>query len=190
MRNSKERGAAFSAAAFCAAVAVAVAIAAAVHIFTASGIEKNADAAVRASIGLVFDGDFEYEDVTDRCPAEGVESVYRVERGNGGEDSYCVISKAKAYGGDLRLMTGFTCDGVITSVKVLSAGVESPDFGRGAEDKKFLASFGGTPADGEGVEVDAVPGYAADSEAAVRAVNNACAAVRTLLGLNGEVSEQ
>ncbi len=196
MQNNKERGVLYSAVVLLLISGLVACIVAFVNGITAPVIQKNTEESIRQSINLIFDGNAGYEDITAVCQsegklngAEGVASVYRVTSGTGGEDSYCILSKAVGYGGDVELLVGFSCDGVISGVKVLSASGETPGIGQQITEEEFLARFGGLSSNAVGTAIDGISGATVSSTAAVKAVNGACIAINNLLGLNEEAAQ-
>lgn len=167
-----------------------------VNGITSPIIVKNTEKSINQSINLLFEGNGGYEDITKQCEAEGhlngadgVVSVYRVTSGTGGEDMYCVLSKAPGYGDDIEMLVGFGCDGVITCVKVFSAQGETPGIGQNIKNESFLSRFVGLSSAAEGTKIDGVSGATVSSTGAVKAVNSACVAINNLLGFNKEVSQ-
>ncbi len=185
MQKSNERGAFYGIAVTAAITALAVILAVLVNLAASPFIKRNADESVRSTVALVFDGVTGYEDLTEDFGVDGTSALYRVISGTGGEDRYCVIC-----GNDARFIVGFRGDGIITAVRALSADGVQLKAGQTDADKELLAQFGGISADAEGVHIKNVSGATVDASAAVGAVNTACSAVRALLGLDGEASEE
>lgn len=159
-------------------------------------IQKNTEKSINQSINTLFEGNAGHEDITKHCQAEGylegaegVVAVYRVKSGTGGEDGYCVLSKAPGYGDDIEMLVGFSCDGVISGVKVFSASGETPGIGQKIKDDAFLSRFLGLSSNASGTKIDGISGATVSSTGAVKAVNGACIVINNLLGLNEEVAQ-
>lgn len=163
-----------------------------VNSFTAPVIAEQNKEALKQNIEKIFPGSSDYEDVTASLgDTDGVVAVYEVKSVTGGEDNYCVHTSAPGYGGAVELLVGFNCDGQIVGVCVLAADGETPGVGQKIKEQSFLNGFAGLEYDNEGAKVDGVSGATVSSTAAVKAVNNACAAVEKLLATetSEEVSE-
>lgn len=167
-----------------------------VNAVTSPIIQKNTEKTINTSINTLFEGNAGFEDITKHCEAEGylaeaegVVSVYRVTSGTGGEDGYCVLSKAAGYGDDIELLVGFSCDGVISGVKVLSASGETPGIGQKITEEAFLSRFLGLSSNESGTKIDGISGATVSSTGAVKAVNGACIVMNSLLDAGEEVSE-
>ncbi len=88
-----------------------------------------------------------------------------------------LITSAKGYGGDVRIMTGVDPDGVVTGVKTLTLN-ETPGLGMKAQDAVFLKQFIGKTAGialsktgANGNEIRALTGATITSNAVTTAVN-------------------
>ncbi len=190
--KNKERGIVYSTVVLLLISGLVAGIVAVVNVFTAPVIEQNTAENIRQNIDTLFDGNSGFDDITAECDTaslDGIGAVYRVKSGTGGEDSYCMLSTAAGYGGEIELLVGFSCDGVITGVKVLDASGETPGIGQLITEDEFLARFGGLYCNDEGTKIDGVSGATVSSTAAVKAVNSACVMMTRLLG-EGEVSAQ
>lgn len=188
MQKNKERGVLYGAAILLLISCFVACTVAVVNKITAPVIEANTGETVKASIDLLFDGNSGFDDITADCltdgllsEAEAVQSVYRVKSGTGGEDSYCVLSRAAGYGDDIELLVGFSCDGLIVGVRVIEASGETPGIGQRVTEEAFLAQFGGLKYNADGTKIDGVSGATVSSTAVVKAVNAACTVMDAIL---------
>ena len=112
--------------------------------------------------------------------------AYAAKDESGKELGVILITSAKGYGGDVRVMTGITPEGQIARVAVLSCADETPGLGQNATTEDFLAQFNGAEGSvaigrGEG-EADALTGATITSKAVAAAVNEALAIYEQLGG--------
>lgn len=188
MQKNKERGVLYGTAVLLLISCFVACTVALVNAITAPVIEANTTENIKKSIDSMFDGNSGFDDITADCKADGalseaeaVQSVYRVKSGTGGEDSYCVLSRAAGYGDDIELLVGFSCDGLIAGVTVIEASGETPGIGQRVTEEAFLAQFGGLKYNAEGTKIDGVSGATVSSTAVVKAVNAACTVIGRLL---------
>ena len=167
-----------------------------VNYLTAPAIKAAGQQKIKDSIGLVFSDCLDFAEITQECREngfldgiDGIKAVYRVQSGNGGEDGYCVVSVTGGYGGEVEMLSGFTGDGLISGVRVLSADGETPGVGQRIKENRFLWGFGGLKCSAPAA-VDGVSGATVSSSAAVRAVNNACTVMQNILGLSPETADE
>ena len=121
-------------------------------------------------------------------PAEGYtktegKEIYTAEK-NGAVAGYILITTAKGYGGDIKVMTAVDPTGKILAVNILSATDETPGLGQNVTKEDFFSQFknlsgeisvvknGANSADNE---INAVTGATISSKAVTKAVNEALA---------------
>lgn len=192
--NKKTRGAAYCALILLLVSGLIACMVGAVNGIAAPVIERHRQDDLKEKIDLIFPDNAGFEDISAEFSdrgwlegAEGVKAVYRVFSGSGGEDGYCVHGSSYGYGGEVEMLTGFTGDGRITGVRVLSADSETPGLGQRIKEEAFLSGFAGLAYDAEGTKLDGVSGATVSSAAAVKSVNGACVAIGNMLGDETEV---
>ena len=112
--------------------------------------------------------------------AEGVTEAARAANGAG----WVITAQAQGYGGQVPVMVAFGQDGAIRAVEFL-ANDETPGLGQKVRNESFGAQFSGTTS-ANAYEVDAISGATVSSNAAILAVEHACAAYDALAGAEGE----
>ena len=110
---------------------------------------------------------------------EGVTEAARAENGAG----WVITAQAQGYGGMVPVMVAFGEDGTICAVKFL-ANDETPGLGQKVRNESFGAQFAGKTGE-NAYEVDAISGATISSNAAILAVEHACAAYDVLAGAEG-----
>ena len=148
---------------------------------TQARISDRSNAKLDNAIGLAFNGNDGYTEITEECKTEGVTAAYLVKSGTGGEDGICVFSTASSRGCTVKLLTAFSHDGVIASVHLIEAEGTPHNARELIEKSDILAAFGGIPYNTAAVDVKGINGAEGCSIAVVRGVNYACAAVERLL---------
>jgi len=107
--------------------------------------------------------------------------LYQDEGGAGA----ALLVKSKGYGGDVKLLVGFSPEGSITGISVVSHS-ETPGLGTRALTKDYLSVYTGRTGEqaltSEGGEIDGVAGATYTSRAAVRAVTAAASAYEQVKG--------
>ncbi len=157
-----------------------------VYNATKEPIEAAKSAKTKNALAQVLPG-FEGEPRLDSVDVNGVPAVvYTVSKG-GRVAGYAVESVTnKGFGGDIRLMTGFTPEGEIIKIEVLGHN-ETPGLGDKIEGKKssFSVQFQGKTPDKDfrmsvrkdGGDVEAITASTISSRAYIDAVKNAWAAL-------------
>ena len=112
--------------------------------------------------------------------AEGVTEAARAANGAG----WVIPAQAQGYGGQVPVMVAFGKDGAIRAVEFL-ANDETPGLGQKVRNESFGAQFSGKTS-ANAYEVDAISGATVSSNAAILAVEHACAAYDALAGAEGE----
>jgi electron transport complex protein RnfG len=156
--------------------AVAAGAVAAVNAVTKDTIAANSAAAANEAKSAVLPEAASFEDVTLGDGAVG----YIGKTADGTVAGYVFNTAASGYGGKLDVMTGFSADGAVTGVAILSI-EETPGLGMNAKRDSFLSQFTGTNGDltviknaepGEN-EILALTSATITSRAMVKAVNAA-----------------
>ncbi|MCD8313795.1 MAG: RnfABCDGE type electron transport complex subunit G [Bacteroidales bacterium] len=171
---------------------VCSALLAVVYAFTKSPVEAaeaNKTSAAIAQVVPEFDGD----------PAPGVAEVdgknynyYTLT--NGGETSgYAVEAVSSGFGGPLKLMVGFTPEGVIYNVAVLDNSQETPGLGAKCSDESFRGQFRNfdpsvkkLTVSKDGGDVDAITAATITSRGFCKALEVAVAVYNTVTSGAGE----
>ena len=179
-----------SAAAVVLCLALALIIAFGAGALFSPKIKNDADAAFKAAIDQVADGNAGFEDVTDTylTDAEQGTAMYLVKSGTGGKDVYCVFTSAKYRGCTVETLTAFSFDGVIASVKLLEVRGGVYNARELMEKSGILAAFGGVSYDSEPVTINKVENAGGCDGAVAVSVNKACAAMKKVLATEEEVS--
>lgn len=160
-----------------------------VYGLTKAPIEAARRAKTTGALALVLPP-FEGEPLADTLPADGMPSIVYTARKDGKIVGYAVESATnKGFGGEIRLMTGFTPGGEIVKIEVLRHN-ETPGLGDKIEAKKsdFCVQFQGkTPGKDfrmsvkkDGGEVDAITASTISSRAYIDAVQRAWNALQTV----------
>lgn len=106
--------------------------------------------------------------------AEGVTEAARAENGAG----WVITAQAQGYGGMVPVMVAFGEDGTIRAAKFL-ANDETPGLGQKVRNESFGAQFAGKTSE-NAYEVDTISGATISSNAAIQAIEYACAAYDAL----------
>ncbi len=121
----------------------------------------------------------EYKAVESYTDAAGEPTVYEASDASGVLAGMVIITTAKGYGGDVKVMTGIA-DGKISAVKVVDCANETPGLGQNAQKPDFTGQFEGIEGApeltkggaGDG-QVDALTGATITSKAVTDAVAEA-----------------
>lgn len=145
---------------------------AATNGITAPIIAANAEAtAQQTRLELLPEaGNFEVVPVE----AEGVTEAARAENGAG----WVITAQAQGYGGMVPVMVAFGEDGTIRAVQFL-ANDETPGLGQKVRNEDFSSQFAGKTAE-NAYQIDTISGATISSNAAIVAVEHACAAYEAL----------
>lgn len=170
----------------CLALALAVSLGA--GILFGDKAKKGTDAELTAAINAAAEGNAGYEDITDAYIPQNEKgvSLYLIKSGTGGKDVYCARTTAKSRGCTVDALTTFSADGVIMSVRILSA---KGGNGNGAdiiEKSGILSHFGGVPYDSDVITVNSVTAAGGFDDAVVISVNKACGAISKVLYVEEE----
>ncbi len=148
---------------------------------TAGKIAEAEAKAQQEAMARIIEAD-SFEDVT----AED-NTYYLAKDSDGNVLGYIFTTEENGYGGAVKVMTGFTPDGSIIAIEVLSAADETPGLGQNATKSDFWKLFEGqsgelivsksASADGE---IQAMTGATITSRAVVSAVNKATALFETV----------
>ena len=106
--------------------------------------------------------------------AEGVTEAARAENGAG----WVITAQAQGYGGMVPVMVAFGEDGTIRAVQFL-ANDETPGLGQKVRNEDFSSQFAGKTAE-NAYQIDTISGATISSNAAIVAVEHACAAYEAL----------
>lgn len=111
--------------------------------------------------------------------------VHRALDSDGNTVGFAVATSAHGYGGDIKVMTGIDCDGVVIGINVYDNSGETPGLGANTSTQTFMSQYSGVEADKGFVvsknaskepdkhPVDAVTGATISSNAVTSAVNEA-----------------
>lgn len=150
------------------------------NLLTKDIIAQQEAAAEESSRKVVLPDAASFEEKTLSLNGEDV-IYYDASDASGAYAGSVFTTKAKGYGGDVSVMTGFDKDGGISGVVILSQN-ETPGLGANATNQSFLEQFkqnvqgslevikSGTPSDGQ---IQALTGATITSEAVASAVNQA-----------------
>ena len=106
--------------------------------------------------------------------AKGVTEAARAENGAG----WVITAQAQGYGGMVPVMVAFGEDGTIRAVQFL-ANDETPGLGQKVRNEDFSSQFAGKTAE-NAYQIDTISGATISSNAAIVAVEHACAAYEAL----------
>ena len=106
--------------------------------------------------------------------AEGVTEAARAANGAG----WVITAQAQGYGGQVPVMVAFGQDGAIRAVEFL-ANDETPGLGQKVRNEDFSSQFAGKTAE-NAYQIDTISGATISSNAAIVAVEHACAAYEAL----------
>lgn len=132
-------------------------------------MEKEAELA-RSAVLPESDG-FELVNST----GEKVLEVYKATNDTG----YVITTFDKGYGGRIKVITGFSKEGLIKNIKLLEQ-KETPGLGTKVGEKKFIDQFIGLDTT---ETVDTISGTTISSKAMIRAVDTALVEMKTLEGV-------
>lgn len=188
MQGTTNTGRSAAAVVLCFALALIIAFGAG-YVFYPK-IKNDADAAFKAAIDEVADGNAGYENVTDTYLADREQgtALYLVKSGTGGKDVYCVFTSAKYRGCTVDTLTAFSFDGVITGVKLLDVKGGAYNARQLVEQSGLLGGFGGVSYNGEAVTVEPVENAGGCDDAIAVSVNKACDVMKSVLDTEEEVS--
>ncbi len=108
------------------------------NLLTEKKIAEQAAAKAEESRKLVLPGAESFEEV--ELPADWEGSPVYVGAADGTTVGYVLETTAKGYGGDIKVMTGFSAEGDITGVEILSHS-ETPGLGANAVKEEFREQF-------------------------------------------------
>lgn len=114
------------------------------------------------------------------CESENIIDVYEANNGAG----YAITTKAKGYGGELRVMVGIDAEGKIADTQVLVCS-ETPGLGTRVQEDPYRSQYPGKDASLEGVDV--ISGSTVSSAAFEQAVSEAFAVYAQVTGSAGSV---
>ena len=153
-----------------------------VYALTAERYEENIQKTKNEAIEAIFNVEgLTFVEMT----AEGIEEpVYKVYNGEV-LVGYCVEVASSGFGGDIRLMVGYTADTSVLGVRVISH-AETPGLGSKVAEDGFLSRFvGSVDSVTLGDEIDAISGATISSRAVTEGVNRAFAVLQSVLSENG-----
>ncbi len=164
--------------------AVSAGIVAFVNSVTADTIETNNAAAANEAKAAVLSAAETFEDVALGDGTTG----YAGKNAAGETVGYVFATSASGYGGKIKIMTGFSPDGSVTGVQILSI-EETPGLGMNAKRESWLNQFTGTDGDlsvtkgevGEN-QIAAITSATITSRAMAKAVNAARAYFNEVTG--------
>lgn len=158
----------------CLAVAVLLSV---TNTFTKDRIAENEAKTKEDSMQSVVEGAVSFKAIIE-------DVAYTALDENGNIAGYTISTSANGYGGQIKVMTGFTTEGEIQKVDVYYNDDETPGLGKNTSNSAFSDQFSGKRAesdftvskdsDGNGQEIDAVTSATISSRAVVKAVNDAC----------------
>lgn len=143
---------------------------------TAEKIAENEAQSKQESMQAVCPDAAEFETVVEDVMYLGVDE-------SGNTVGYAVSTASNGYGGQVKVMTGFSPDGKIIGVDVFYNDDETPGLGKNTSNASFTDQYKGLLADGDiavskdrsdGQTVDAVTSATISSRAVTAAVNEAC----------------
>ncbi len=108
------------------------------NLLTEDKIDQQAAAKAEESRKLVLPGAESFEEVD--LPADWEGSPVYLGAAGGTTVGYVLETTAKGYGGDIKVMTGFSAEGDITGVEILSHS-ETPGLGANAVKEEFREQF-------------------------------------------------
>lgn len=152
---------------------------------TAEKIIANGEKAVQDSLALVVEADSFSEE-----KAAGDLAYYEAMDKDGNVIAYVFTSSAKGYGGDVKVMTAYDLEGVITGFTVVDCANETPGLGQNAKTHFTSDFFNGKSGElkvaKDGGDVQAITAATITSRAVAAAVSASNEAVMQLI--NGEGS--
>ncbi len=135
-----------------------------VYAVTLQKYEDNLQQTKNAAMSTIFGK----EDLTAKEDGE-VTAVYEGEALIG----YCVESTSPGFGGDIGIMVGYTADGKIIGVSIVSLS-ETPGLGSKINDAAYLSGYEGKGGElSLGEDIDAITGATVSSRALLAGVNKA-----------------
>ena len=147
---------------------------------TSTKIAENEKQAQQQSMTIVCPEAKSFELVTESPDG----SLYKGLTDSGDVAGYAVSTVASGYGGQIKVMTGFSTDGSIINIDVYYNDDETPGLGKNTSNESFTAQFKGLLSNdkvivskdyaGEGQQIDAVTSSTISSRAVTVAVNTAC----------------
>ena len=147
---------------------------------TSTKIAENEKQAQQQSMTIVCPEAKSFELVTESSDG----SLYKGLTDSGDVAGYAVSTVASGYGGQIKVMTGFSTDGSIINIDVYYNDDETPGLGKNTSNESFTAQFKGLLSNdkiivskdyaGEGQQIDAVTSSTISSRAVTVAVNTAC----------------
>ena len=159
---------------------------------TAAKIEENAAQTAIASraevlsevngVAVASYGDDKTDEAGGLTYNEGLDA-------DGNVVGYIFTAAAKGYGGDVKVMIGYDLTGTIVGFTILDCSNETPGLGQNSKKPEFMSRFIGKSGEltvdknsNDGQNVQAITAATITSKAVVKAVNEATAAVETLIG--------
>ena len=150
------------------------------NAITSTKIAENEKQAQQQSMTIVCPEAKSFELVTESSDG----SLYKGLTDSGDVAGYAVSTVASGYGGQIKVMTGFSTDGSIINIDVYYNDDETPGLGKNTSNESFTAQFKGLLSNdkvivskdyaGEGQQIDAVTSSTISSRAVTVAVNTAC----------------
>lgn len=156
-----------------------------VYSLTAEPYENNIRDAKSRAVGEIFGLS---APVCEELTADGVTApVYRVLE-NGVTVGYCVEVKSPGFGGDIEMTVGYTPEGKILGVSIVSLS-ETPGLGAKVSEDAFLSQYDGKQGTLTlGEDIDAISGATISSRAVTDGVNAATEILQKVLAANGGVN--
>lgn len=154
---------------------------AAVNAVTADKIAANSQAKMEASISSIFGDGISAAD-TELKFDTSVKNVYEVKDDKGDLLGYAVYAVPVGFKGDIEMMVGFTSEGVLKSVEIITMS-ETPGLGTKVGESAFIDQY--KDKSGElvlGTDITAVAGATISSRTVNDAVNEAQEAVGGIIG--------
>ena len=150
-----------------------------VNLFTAPVIEQNTAEKLTVAAEKVVEGKIDFDTATSHVVDEesSVREInsYQNDEGN---TVYVVKSVPSGYAGDIEMMIGFTSEGLVTDIEIISMS-ETPGLGENAKgNKNWLSQFLGEGAE----ELDGITGATITSKAVKKGVDDARAQVMLIAG--------
>ena len=149
------------------------------NAITSTKIAENEKQAQQQSMTIVCPEAKSFELVTESSDG----SLYKGLTDSGDVAGYAVSTVASGYGGQIKVMTGFSTDGSIINIDVYYNDDETPGLGKNTSNESFTAQFKGLLSNdkvivskdyaGEGQQIDAVTSSTISSRAVTDAVNTA-----------------
>ena len=157
-----------------------------VYSLTAEKYEQNIRDTKSRAVGEIFGLSAPVCEEMTAAELDG--TVYRV-LDNGALVGYCVEVVSAGFGGDIEMTVGYTSDGEILGVSIVSLS-ETPGLGAKVDEESFLSQYKGKQGSlilGE--DIDAISGATISSRAVTDGVNKASESLRKVLAANGGVTQ-